>query len=57
MPAKAKIADTQKGIKSTDNKSIMEAKILRIIVLFYMFCLFIQIFLIKKQFIHYLEHM
>ncbi len=28
MPAKAKMADTQNGIKRTDHKSIMEAKIL-----------------------------
>ncbi len=27
MPAKAKIADTPKGIKSTENKSMIEAKI------------------------------
>ena len=35
MPANAKMADIQNGIKSIENKSMMEAKILSVIFLYY----------------------
>ena len=36
MPAKAKMTDIQKGIKSMENKSIIEAEIRNIITLYYL---------------------
>ena len=43
MPASANITDTQKGIKSIENKSKTEAKILSAIILSYTLYFKIQI--------------
>lgn len=42
MKINAKITDNQKGMKSTDHKSIMEAKIRSNIFLYYTLCKKIQ---------------